>query len=41
MYTWQGDCIEGKGVEPDMLVENSPESLARGADAQLRRQYRW
>jgi len=34
-YTWQGDCIEGKGVEPDMLVENSPESLAGGADAQF------
>ena len=34
-YTWQGDCIEGKGVEPDMLVENSPESLATGADYQL------
>lgn len=34
-YTWQGECIEGKGVEPDILVENSPESLAGGADPQL------
>jgi C-terminal processing protease CtpA/Prc len=34
-YTWQGECIEGKGVEPEVSVENSPESLAAGADAQL------
>jgi carboxyl-terminal processing protease len=34
-YTWQGDCIEGKGVEPDVPVENSPETLAAGVDAQL------
>jgi carboxyl-terminal processing protease len=34
-YTWQGDCIEGKGVEPDVAVENSPETLAAGVDAQL------
>ena len=34
-YTWQGECIEGKGVEPDFVVENSPESLGDGADAQL------
>ncbi len=34
-YTWQGDCIEGKGVEPDVIVENSPASLATGADNQL------
>ena len=34
-YTWQGDCIEGKGVEPDFVVENSPESLGAGADIQL------
>ncbi|PYT67423.1 MAG: hypothetical protein DMG39_23980 [Acidobacteria bacterium] len=27
-YTWQGECIEGKGVEPDVTVENTPESLA-------------
>ena len=34
-YTWQGDCIEGKGVEPDFVAENSPESLAAGSDEQL------
>jgi carboxyl-terminal processing protease len=34
-YTWKGDCIEGKGVEPDVPVENSPESLATGVDTQL------
>src|SRR5437667_1108113 len=36
-YTWQGDCIEGKGVEPDVTVENSPESLSAGLDKQLDR----
>jgi carboxyl-terminal processing protease len=36
-YTWQGDCIEGKGVQPDISVENSPESLAAGVDAQLQK----
>jgi len=34
-YTWQGESIEGKGVEPDVPVENSPESLATGVDTQL------
>lgn len=34
-YNWRGDCIEGKGVEPDVFVENSAESLATGADPQL------
>ncbi len=34
-YTWQGECIEGKGVEPDVPRENTPESLATGVDAQL------
>jgi len=34
-YTWQGECIEGKGVEPDVIVENSPESLTAGIDMQL------
>jgi carboxyl-terminal processing protease len=34
-YTWHGDCIEGKGVEPDIVVENSPPSLAAGIDVQL------
>src|SRR5579885_2512024 len=34
-YTWQGECIEGKGVEPDVIVENSPESLTAGIDMQI------
>ncbi len=34
-YTWQGECIEGKGVEPDVAIENSPEALARATDMQL------
>ncbi len=34
-YTWQGDCIEGRGVEPDVVVQNSPPSLANGMDIQL------
>ncbi len=34
-YTWKGECIEGTGVEPDLLVENTPESLAAGVDNQL------
>jgi len=34
-YTWKGCCIEGSGVEPDVVVENSPESLAIGVDTQL------
>ena len=36
-YTWQGDCIEGKGVEPDVPIENSPQSLAAGLDIQLQK----
>ena len=34
-YTWKGECIEGKGVEPDVPVVNTPESLAAGVDTQL------
>jgi C-terminal processing protease CtpA/Prc len=34
-YTWQGESIEGKGVEPDVGIENSPETLATGIDSQL------
>src|SRR6202521_529160 len=34
-YTWQDECIEGKGVEPDVTIENTPESLASGVDTQL------
>ncbi len=36
-YTWQGECIEGTGVEPHIALENSPESLAAGSDKQLER----
>src|SRR6266436_4353177 len=36
-YTWQGECIEGKGVEPDFVVENSPDSLGAGVDSQLQK----
>lgn len=36
-YTWQGESIEGKGVEPDFVVQNSPESLAAGVDTQAER----
>lgn len=34
-YTWRGDLIEGKGVEADVTVENSAETLAAGSDHQL------
>jgi len=34
-YTWSGECIEGKGVPPDVSVEMDPESLALGTDNQL------
>jgi len=34
-YTWKDECIEGKGVEPDVAIENTPESLASGVDTQL------
>jgi len=33
--TWQGSLIEGKGVEPDVAIENTAESLASGVDTQL------
>lgn len=36
-YTWKGECIEGKGVEPDISIDHSPESLATGVDTQLAR----
>ena len=34
-YTWHEECIEGRGVEPDLLTENSAESLATGTDSQF------
>jgi carboxyl-terminal processing protease len=36
-YTWQGECIEGSGVLPDVSVENSSEELAAGIDAQFKK----
>jgi len=38
-YTWRGECIEGKGVEPDIDIENSPDSLAAGVDSQLEKAF--
>jgi carboxyl-terminal processing protease len=34
-YTWQGEGIEGKGVEPDIEIENTTESLVSRVDTQL------
>jgi carboxyl-terminal processing protease len=34
-YTWQGQCIEGRGVAPDVEVPLVRESLAQGIDSQL------
>ena len=34
-FSWQGDCIEGKGVRPDIRIENSAELLRTGLDSQL------
>lgn len=34
-YTWNGNCLEGKGVEPDHVVELSRETLRSGRDSQL------
>src|SRR5205807_9824520 len=36
-YTWNGESIEGKGVEPDLIVDNAPDSLGAGSDTQLGR----
>jgi carboxyl-terminal processing protease len=33
--TWQGNLIEGKGVAPDIIVENRYEMLKAGIDSQL------
>ena len=33
--TWGGSTIEGKGVEPTVPVELSPEGLCRGVDTQI------
>ncbi len=34
-YTWQGNCIEGTGVTPDVLVDVDMALLARGKDMQI------
>lgn len=34
-YTWNGSCLEGKGVEPDHVVELSRGALRSGKDEQL------
>jgi carboxyl-terminal processing protease len=34
-YTWNGNCLEGNGVEPDHRVELSREVLRQGCDPQL------
>ncbi len=35
-YTWRGECLEGRGVAPDIEVDLSRETLAARMDAQLR-----
>jgi len=35
--TWAGETIEGKGVEPNVLVELTPEALSEGVDSQIDR----
>lgn len=34
-YSWEGACIEGSGVTPDVVVPQSAEDLAAGNDNQL------
>lgn len=34
-YTWNGNCLDGKGVEPDYIAELSREALRVGQDNQL------
>jgi len=36
-HTWNGDCLEGKGIEPDYKVELSRDALKQGKDAQLQK----
>ena len=36
-FTWQGETIEGKGVEPDLRIDNPAELLLAGRDPQLDR----
>ena len=34
-YTWSGECIEGRGVAPDVEVDLTRDALACGTDTQL------
>jgi C-terminal processing protease CtpA/Prc len=34
-YTWQGPCIEGTGVSPDVAVDVDMATLVRGKDVQI------
>lgn len=34
-YTWQGNCIEGTGVTPDVAVDIDIAAVARGKDGQI------
>jgi C-terminal processing protease CtpA/Prc len=34
-FTWDGRCIEGAGVQPDVAVDSDLPALARGQDLQL------
>jgi carboxyl-terminal processing protease len=34
-YTWSGDVVEGRGVDPDIDLPLSMEALRRGEDNQL------
>lgn len=34
-YTTQGDCVESKGVSPDLAVEVDPHELNSGIDQQM------
>lgn len=36
-YTWNGNCLEGNGVDPDHAVELSRDLLKQGSDPQLQR----
>jgi C-terminal processing protease CtpA/Prc len=34
-YTWQGNCIEGTGVTPDVAVDVDVAAIVRGKDVQI------
>jgi C-terminal processing protease CtpA/Prc len=35
--TWQGKLIEGRGVTPNILVEQPPQQLLAGEDPQMQK----